>query len=130
MMSQRGTDGPRDEQGQMNYSGYGAQQRYEQQQSYEPYGRQQPEFDDNFVEAVADRIARRLQSGPSGKIGGRSGDNGPSSGQRLALAIVSLALLVPISGAVFGILHAWGILAFGLVCLAIIAVNFIFNFRR
>jgi hypothetical protein len=60
-----------------------------------------------------------------------------SAGQRLALAIVSLALLVPISGIVLGILHGDGffgtvsaLIGLGLVCVTVMVVNIAFAMRR
>lgn len=63
------------------------------------------------------------------------GSHTPSAGQRLALAIVSLCLLPAFAGIIFGISVplgglfglAGGLIGFGLVCITIIAVNFIFN---
>ena len=63
-----------------------------------------------------------------------SGRNAPA-GMRLALAIVSLAVLVPISivalslgDSPFDLLK--GLVGLGLVCLTIIIVNVVFNFKR
>ena len=54
----------------------------------------------------------------------------PTAGQRLALAIVSLALLIPLAGIALGTLGGFGgLLGLGLVCLAIIVVNIVFNIR-
>lgn len=64
----------------------------------------------------------------------------PSAGQRLALAIVSLALMIPLSAIAIGIATplaeattGWagilvGMLAFLLVCAAVVGVNVVFNF--
>jgi hypothetical protein len=63
----------------------------------------------------------------------------PSAGQRLALAIVSLGLLIPLSAVALGaavpladVTSAWlgilvGMLAFLLVCAAVVGVNVVFN---
>ena len=68
---------------------------------------------------------------PQSMIGGRSNP----AGMRLALAIVSLALLVPISivalalgDSPFSLLK--GLVGLGLVCLTIIVVNVVFNIKR
>src|SRR5260370_218061 len=56
----------------------------------------------------------------------------PSAGQRLALAIVSVVILVPLLGIILGIasLSGWvAPLALILVCLTIIGINIAFNFR-
>ena len=84
-----------------------------------------PGFDDAF-------------SGLSGqKLGQQSFSRSASPGQRLALAIVSLCLLVPLSGIAipittgagpFGIIT--GLIIMGLVCLTIMVVNIVFNLRH
>ncbi len=86
-------------------------------------------LDDNLVEAVAQRIVRILNNQNSNeKIFTQSSKHDrPSSGQRLALAIVSLVLLVPIGGVAFGTLGALGTFAFGAACLVILLVNVVFN---
>ena len=64
-----------------------------------------------------------------------TGSHSPSAGQRLALAIVSLCLLPALAGIIFGISVplggffglAGGLIGFGLVCITVIAVNFVFN---
>lgn len=64
-----------------------------------------------------------------------TGSHTPSAGQRLALAIVSLCLLPALAGIIFGIsvpLGSFfglvgGLIGFGLVCVTVIAVNFVFN---
>lgn len=56
-------------------------------------------------------------------------------GMRLALAIVSLALLVPLAGIIFGILAQSGdflgpiyaLIAMGLVCVTVMVVNYFFS---
>ena len=56
---------------------------------------------------------------------------GASSGQRLALAIVSIVLLVGATAIIFGnpniVVTPFLLIAFGLICLTIILVNAIFN---
>ena len=55
-------------------------------------------------------------------------------GMRLALAIVSLALLVPLAGIIFGVSSGFGLLGpiyaligMGIVCLTIMVVNVVFS---
>jgi hypothetical protein len=69
-----------------------------------------------------------MSSGPGsmGKVYTKS-QPAPSAGMRLALAIVSLAVLVPLAGIMIGILHGDGIFAFGIACIAIVLVNAVFN---
>jgi hypothetical protein len=57
-----------------------------------------------------------------------------SAGQRLALAIVSLALLVPLISVIVPVsvsngVFLGGLIALGVICFTIIAVNFVFNMR-
>ena len=68
---------------------------------------------------------------------GTSGSSGATAGMRLALAIVSLCLLVPISAIVLGISNGagpfgllGGLIVLGVICLTIIVVNVAFNYRR
>jgi hypothetical protein len=56
---------------------------------------------------------------------------GASAGQRLALAIVSIVLLLGATAIIFGnpsiVVTPFLLIAFGLICFTIIAVNAIFN---
>jgi hypothetical protein len=65
------------------------------------------------------------------KLSSRDFSRGASAGQRLALAIVSIVMLVGATAIIFGnssiIVTPFLMLAFGMICLAIIAVNAIFN---
>ena len=64
-----------------------------------------------------------------------TGSSTASAGQRLALAIVSLCLLPAFAAIIFGISVpllgvfglVGGLIGLGLVCITIIAVNFVFN---
>ena len=61
-----------------------------------------------------------------------------SAGQRLALAIVSVVMLVPLSGIIFGtalgagggLSLLGGLIGLGLICLTIMVINIVFNYRR
>lgn len=61
-----------------------------------------------------------------------------SAGQRLALAIVSVVMLVPLSGIVFGtalgagggLALLGGLIGLGLICLTIMVINIAFNYRH
>lgn len=66
-----------------------------------------------------------------------STQGGVSAGMRLALAIVSVAILIPISAIVLGIASGMGpfglpggLIALGLICLTIMVVNIAFNATR
>ena len=61
-------------------------------------------------------------------------DDRPKAGMRLALAIVSLALLVPLAGIIMGITASfgflgaiYGLIGLGVVCVTVMVVNFVFN---
>ncbi len=65
------------------------------------------------------------------KLSSRDFGRGASAGQRLALAIVSIVMLIGATAIIFGnsniIVTPFLLLAFGMICLTIIAVNAIFN---
>ncbi|SRR5579875_3189071 len=108
--------------------GYG---RYEGARQYDDHPPRQHyggTVDDNFVEAVAQRVVQHMPIGVQGKLVASS--NRVGAGQRLALAIVSIALLVPLAGIIFGILHTdfMAAIVFGIVCAAVVLVNAIFNY--
>jgi len=97
----------------------------------EPDGQQQvPPFDSyqSGYNSFASSFGQKI---PAGSGGSRSA----TAGQRLALAIVSLCLLPAFAGIIFGISVplagffglVGGLIGFGLVCITIIAVNFVFN---
>lgn len=132
MMPQSESGDSTREQSSSTYGGYQGQQNF-----YEPTYRTyqtpppppQSAFDDNLAEAIAQRVAQILNNQNSNeKAHTQAGKRDrPSAGQRLALAIVSLALLVPIAGTAFGTLHALGIIAFCAACLVILLVNIVFS---
>ena len=98
---------------------------YQAQAPYPGSRESAPGFDDAF-------------SGVSGqKLGQYSFGGSVSSKQRLALAIVSLCLLVPLAGIILGISTSFGsfgiingLIIMGLVCLTIMVVNIVFNLRH
>ena len=61
-----------------------------------------------------------------------------SAGQRLCLAIVSVVMLVPLSGIIFGIAAGAGgglsllgaLIGLGVICLTIMVINIAFNSRH
>ena len=68
------------------------------------------------------------------KLSSRDFGRGGSAGQRLALAIVSVVMLVGATSIIFGnpsiVVTPILLIAFGLICITIIAVNAIFNNSR
>ena len=103
--------------------------QYEGSPSYTTQ-RQNDSYDDNFVEALAQRIAQRVPQASQGKITD-SRRSVVSAGQRLALAIVSVCMLVPLAAILVdkagGLL---GLITFGIACAAIFLINAVFNAMR
>jgi hypothetical protein len=69
------------------------------------------------------------------KVSGQPLGRGASAGQRLALAIVSICILIPLSGIILGVfassgLILAGLIGLGVVCFTIIAVNIVFSYRH
>lgn len=97
------------------YGGYEGQQQTYSTQTGQAY-------DDNFVEAVAQRFSQRI----SQNSGFRSSSR-PDARLRLSLAIVSVVMLVPLAGIFMGTLGALGLVGFGAACAAIVLINVVFN---
>jgi hypothetical protein len=97
--------------------------------------RQEPPFD-NYGAGYRDPFMNSYAGQKLSPQGTGAGSNA-SAGMRLALAIVSLCLLVPISAIVLGISNGagpfgllGGLIVLGVICLTIIIVNVAFNYRR
>jgi hypothetical protein len=87
-------------------------------------------YDDDFIDAFAQRLSQRMSQGPRGKVYSTQPKEKASAGQRLALAIVSIVMLTGMAGASLGIAHnqLWlGLIALGILCFTVIAVNGFFN---
>jgi hypothetical protein len=84
-----------------------------------PYQGYQAGYQDPFIASSGQKLSSR-------DIG-----RGASAGQRLALAIVSIVMLVGATAIIFGnpaiAVTPFLMMAFGLICVTIIAVNAIFN---
>ncbi len=87
---------------------------------------------------LADAIARRLQSQAPSQLQMPVGvpfqrPEGITAGQRLALAIVSVCMLIPLTAIVtsaFGGLSAFaGLLGLGIICAALLGINLVFNLK-
>ncbi len=128
MMPQMESDGV-----QRERPGYG---RYEgQQQGYppaqDPYSPSQHTYDDDFVDTLAQRIAQRMTQGARDKVQPTAGSTA-TPGMRLALAIVSVVMLIPITAIVMGIAFSFGTWFVSLPILfvivaAITVINIVFN---
>jgi hypothetical protein len=97
------------------------------QQQYEAPHQQTPQggtLDDNFVEAVAQRIAQYTNQATTGKVHAKG--ERLSADQRTAIAIVSIVLsilaIIPL-GIVLGQQGLGGLIALGIVCCTIFMVN-------
>ncbi len=92
--------------------------------AYDEGYRTNPQYNDQLAGANA----QRLQYGPRTGIQ----PTVPSAGQRLALAIVSVIILVPLLGIILGTASFTGfiaLLALILVCLTILGINLAFNLK-
>jgi len=111
-----------------------------QQMHYDEAGQERPRppvdsYDAGYQAGYRDPFAgasgQKLAFSDVGQHVGR--DKGVSAGQRLALAIVSLAILVGavsiIMGTTVGQIFTFigGLIALALVCITIIAINVVFN---
>lgn len=99
----------------------------------------------NFDEGIGERQTPPYQGYQAGyqdpfiassgqKLSSRDFGRGASAGQRLALAIVSVVMLVFVTAVIFGnpgiVVTPFLMLAFGLICVTVIVVNAIFNITR
>jgi hypothetical protein len=107
--------------------GYG---RYEGNQTYAPppqYGAGQ-QYDDEFVDGLAQRLSQRMAQGPRGKIQPTPSTDRVSAGMRLALAIVSITMLIPLAAILLaGVGGITGMLSFAAACFVILLINIVFN---
>ena len=126
MMPQMESNRPIHEQPSTAYGTYEGNRGSSQQQYEAPY--QQPPLggaiDDNFVEAVAQRIIQHTNQSTPGKV--REKGDRLSPEQRTAIAIVSVVIsvlaLIPL-GIVLGQQGLSGLIALGIVCFTIFMVN-------
>ncbi len=84
-----------------------------------------PQANDPLVEAIAQRLRYEFRTG-------MKSPTSPSSNQRLALAIVSIVMLVPLTAIILGTASFAGWispLVLILVFLGIFGINFVFNMR-
>ena len=121
-MSQMEPNQPIHEQSSATYGTYEGNRGPFQQQHEVPY--QQSTLDDNFVEAVAQRIAQYTNRATTDKVHEKS--ERLSAGQRTALAIISIIFsvlaLIPL-GLVLGQQGTGGLIALGIICCTIFLIN-------
>lgn len=93
-----------------------------------------PEHDDEFVDLFVQKFTQQMMLQVRGEIQqqmhGFSGGGSASAGMRLALAIVSICMLVPLTAIILGTLNFVGLIGLGLVSLAIMVINIVFNLRH
>jgi hypothetical protein len=111
----------------------------QQQMNFDETNRQRQEppienYETGYRDPFINSYGGGLKLSPQGS-GSNSSDS--SLRVRMILAIVSIVMLVPISGIVLGIASGTGpfgliggLIALGLICITIIAVNIAFNWRR
>ena len=104
---------------QMNYDDTNRQQ---QASSFDTY---EAGYKDPFMNTFG---AQKLSAQPMSS-------NAPSPGMRLALAIVSICALIPLSGIILGVFASSGLIIAGLIglgvaCFTIIVVNIVFGYRH
>jgi len=112
---------------QRHYQGYEGNLENERQPANESYG-PGAMYDDEFMDTFAQRLSQRMTQGPAGKI--RPTHRGASAGQRLALAIVSVSVLGFLGLIILTVSTSQsliGLLVSGLLTLAIILINIVFN---
>jgi hypothetical protein len=107
----------------------------QQRMDYDESNRQQQEpHYDNYESGYKDPFTGSYAGQKLSSQQGSGSSNAPA-GMRLALAIVSIVMLVPLAGIIFGAsigggFFGGGLIALGLICFTIIFVNFAFNARR
>lgn len=103
-----------------------SQQEYQREPQAPPQAGYGYEYTDQYMEAMAQRLVPRMMTML------RNQALVPSPGQRLALAIVSIALMIPLiaivsSNAILAMgLTAW-LIVVGLICVTVMVVNIMFN---
>jgi hypothetical protein len=138
MMPQMGASEPQDAQFSASQQGYTGNSTYNRVPPTYEHPQTPPSqmsgagtYDDDFIEAVAQRLGQRLASGgiSDGKLRQPSSSRVKASpGMRLALAIVSICMLAMFAGILLGgVGGALGLVGFMVVCGTVIVINIIFN---
>jgi hypothetical protein len=87
-------------------------------------------IDDNFIEAVSQRIAQQMaqqSQQPSGKVYGHKRSSQLPAGLRGAIAIVSVVALIPITIPLVLVGGFFGLVGVGLIAAVILGINAIAN---
>ena len=121
---------------QQPYGSYTGSSQYDgppQQYSQPPQGQSTPPplYDDSFMDSLAQRLSQRMTQGPQGKVLPQSKVR-VSAAQRLALAIVSVVMIVVLLSVATGIVGTSGsgfigLAAFGAGAVVILLINVVFN---
>jgi len=131
MMPQMEPGQPINQEPSANYGRYeGNQASYPPPQYETPYQAPQGNiYDDDYVDGLAQRLSQRMAAGPASKIqAGPSGKHRTPDGMRLALAIVSVSILVPLAAILLGAVGgSAGLIGFGVACFAIFLINGAFS---
>ena len=123
---------------QQPYGSYTGSPQYDgppqpQQYSIPPQGQSMPPplYDDAFMDSFAQRLSQRMAQGPQGKLLPQSKVR-ISAGQRLALAIVSVVMIIALLSVSTGVVSTSGsgfvgLAAFGAGAVVILLINVVFN---
>lgn len=94
-----------------------------------------PQYNDQFVETLAQRLMPRLM--PEIQYNLRelepARQRNKALGMSLALAIVTLALMIPLTAIILGVLVPIGgigpsLIGLGVICVTVLLVNILFNY--
>lgn len=137
MMPQRESNQPSYEQTSTAYGTYEGT-RGSPQQQYEVPSQQPPQggrLDDNFVEAVSQRLSQLMFEQSTNKGYTYKSQNRPPYGMQLTLGIISLMVVSPLAAiCLVGMGGSAGLIGFLIGCSAIVWMNLAFNgvldFRR
>jgi hypothetical protein len=137
MMPQMESNQPTYEQPGTAYGAYEGNKEFPQQQ-YEAPSQQPPRggtLDDNFVEAVSQRLSQLMFQQPTSKTYTQKSQDRPPHGMQLALGIISVIVVMPLAGiCLTGMGGIGGLVGFLIGCSAIVWMNLAFNgvldFRR
>jgi hypothetical protein len=137
MMPQRESNQPIYEQPSTAYGTYEGM-RGSPQQQYEVPSQQPPlggRLDDNFVEAVSQRLSQLMFEQSTSKAYTYKSQNRPPHGMQLTLGIISVMIVIPLAAiCLVGMGGSEGLIGFLIGCSAIVWMNLAFNgvldFRR